>query len=646
MLFNNIRLLFSSPALLCVMLITVVLSACDENSTQNPNINPTQCKKSDDLCLSARELSVCGDDGRRKTEYCTGNDLCFDAKCGPVVCTPNQISHCLENGQYVGCNPMGTGEGNFACSDKRTCVDGSCVARLCQQGEGVCADEETLLLCNEAGTKFTVEHRCKSADPRTSCVENACVSLCEQNSKLASYIGCEYWAVDLDNAIDNGVYDAAGQPYAVVLSNTREDLSANVSIFEKSGYFSNPPKALMTFEIPARELRKVYLPDACYDGGKKCSDAYRVNGTNISEAAYFIRSDIPITAAQFNPLDNVNVFSNDASLLLPSSALGKRYMALSRQQHYDDLRAFVTIVATEPGRTELSFTANCKTLPGIDKNNKPIPAMERGQTQRFLLDQFDVLNIETALKGEDLTGSEITASQNVSVFAGSEATSVPETDPVTCCADHLEQQLYPLQSWGLRYNAVRTIARNKAREMWRILARMDNTRVSTSPKILQQEIVLNAGQWIDILTEQSFEIEASAPISLGQFTTGQYDPLDEETMSPTNDSAGIGDPAYILGVPIEQYRRVYSFLVPSKYENNYITIVAPTGTKVLLDGKELALDLFKSFGSGKYTYAWIELSEGRHSLDAEQPVGAFLYGFDRAVAYGYPAGLDLKALFE
>jgi len=52
-----------------------------------------------------------------------------------------------------------------------------------------------------------------------------------------------------------------------------------------------------------------------------------VNGTGethtaVTRSAYRVTSDVPIIAYQFNPLENVNVFSNDATLLLPAAALG------------------------------------------------------------------------------------------------------------------------------------------------------------------------------------------------------------------------------------------------------------------------------------------------------------------------------------
>jgi hypothetical protein len=141
-------------------------------------------------------------------------------------------------------------------------------------------------------------------------------------------------------------------------------------------------------------------------------------------------------------------------------------------------------------------------------------------------------------------------------------------------------------------------------------------------------------------------IEASAPVVVGQFMTGQNDPLDPETMTQTPDWAGIGDPAYIIGVPIEQYRTTYQFLAPSKYAQDYITIVAPLSASVTLDGSVLPESDFFTFGDGTYKAAYKRIEDGRHEIVASEPIGLFSYGFDNYVSYGYPAGLDLKELFD
>ncbi|MCL2326253.1 MAG: IgGFc-binding protein [Proteobacteria bacterium] len=603
----------------------------------------TPCDPKQNICLSEQEVLHCVG-SERKRAYCPEGTLCFGGVCGSVVCEPGSIDACLENGKFSGCNPLGTGKGEFDCAAGLTCVDGACVPRVCVAGSGRCLDESAILLCNEAGTAYTVQTPCVSILPKSVCDEGACVSICEKTTKEASYIGCEYWAVDLHNAIDAGVYDAAGQPFAVVLSNAHDVYSASVVIRIKE---DGRVRESLSFEIPPKGIRTVYLPDKCYDGGVACPRAYAVNNTSITDVAYYIKSDLPITAAQFNPLNNVGVYSNDASLLFPTTALGKRYMALGRPQHYDQFHAFVTVVATEPGQTAVEFVASCNIRAGVDKTGGVIHAMKRGDKQTFILDQYDVLNLETAKKGDDVTGSLVTSDKLVAVFAGVEATSIPETDPVTCCADHIEHQQYPLSAWGRRYNAVKLKPRGKERDVWRILARTDATRVTTRPQVTSSpEVILGAGEWIDILTTESFTIEATAPVLVGQFMASQNDPLDPDTLAPNHNSANIGDPSYIIGVPVEQYRREYVFLVPAFFRENFITVIAPVGARVWLDGEEIAEDAFTLFGTGTFRYAYHPVNAGRHDLVSDMPVGLFTYGFDDYVSYGYPAGLDLRDLFE
>ena len=128
-------------------------------------------------------------------------------------------------------------------------------------------------------------------------------------------------------------------------------------------------------------------------------------------------------AYQFNPLDNEEVFSNDASLLLPSHVLGKDYLVMTREQSFDRLRGFLTVVAVseEPTQVTVTVTAQTQQLTGA------IPPLMPGDTFTTVLNKFDVLNIETGAPGADLTGSRIVASENVVVFGGSEAANVPNT---------------------------------------------------------------------------------------------------------------------------------------------------------------------------------------------------------------------------
>ena len=53
------------------------------------------------------------------------------------------------------------------------------------------------------------------------------------------------------------------------------------------------------------------------------------------------------------PLENVGVFSNDASILFPTSSLGTDYWVMTRD-HGTPFRSVMTIVGTQPGETEVT----------------------------------------------------------------------------------------------------------------------------------------------------------------------------------------------------------------------------------------------------------------------------------------------------
>ena len=157
----------------------------------------------------------------------------------------------------------------------------------------------------------------------------------------------------------------------------------------------------------------------------------------------------------------------------------------------------------------------------------------------YCLNAYEVLNIETNQIGADLTGSRVQADAPVLVFGGSEASNAPNTNRcnletnrcefdesivcgceegdldcsphapctisglITCCADHLEQQLFPVETWGQRYLAVRSMQRGAEQELWRVLAREDDTIVEFTPSVFPP-ITLAAGGWIELETNEDF----------------------------------------------------------------------------------------------------------------------------------------------
>lgn len=492
------------------------------------------------------------------------------------------------------------------------CDGADCGTLLCAPGQPACAGERTLGTCNEDGTAVLPGEDCPSG---AACRGGVCRSECLLAGKTPSYIGCEYWSVDLDNYPDP-FGDPAAVPHAVVIGNPSAS-TAHVQI----GTQANVRLPANMLEVPAGEVRAFTFP------------RLDVDGTGITNHSFRLQSDWPVVAYQFNPLNNVGVASNDASLLLPAESLGTEYIVMSwptspvpdvfmvPPQH-----GYFTVVATRPGRTEVTVvpTANVQAGPTL-------PAMPAGTPQTFTLQQGDVLNLEAdgsnLFELQDLTGTTVTASQPVAVFGGHEEAVIGG-----CCADHLEEQLFPVNTWGTRYLAVPVEPRGGSRDLWRVLASEDATEIRTLPPQADADaFVLNRGEFRDLESAEAFEVVATKPILVSQYLYSQ---------EATED--GIGDPSQILAVPVVQYRDFYPILVPADYLEDWLTVIRPAGVEVRLDGVPIAEGLFHGFGLGTHEFAYVTVHDGPHAVDADEPFGLVAYGYSAAVSYGYPAGLDLR----
>src|ERR1019366_5213069 len=155
-----------------------------------------------------------------------------------------------------------------------------------------------------------------------ACRGGDCVNLCEQADSDHSNIGCEYWPVDLDNADISPSLNAAAQQYAVVVSNPQPDVPAIVTVEQDDAAPGSPPDVRMvgSATIAPPNPQWFFLGPREVDGS--ADGTFNTGtGTALTRHAFRLSTTVPIVAYQFNPFQNVNVFSNDASQLLPTSAL-------------------------------------------------------------------------------------------------------------------------------------------------------------------------------------------------------------------------------------------------------------------------------------------------------------------------------------
>jgi hypothetical protein len=563
-------------------------------------------------------------------------------------------------------------------------------------------DGQKVWVCDAQGNAQQLAETCDPGQG-VACREGACTHLCQAAKSFRSNVGCEYWAVDLDNANVGIGLNAASQQFAVVVSNPQPDVSAMVNIEQDDSEpgTENQPYSIASAVVPPLSLRVFKLGPREVDGSPP-GEFNTGSHTALTRAAFRVTATFPVVVYQFNPLENVNVFSNDASLLKPVEAiepghgeLAPAYTVLGWPQTIAstedpstnfnasnpiDLRAFLTIVGTRPN-TRVKIETRAMIIGG-----GPVPALPIGGSYETVLGPFDVLNLESDDFNGDFTGSVIHADGPVVVFSGGEASDAPFFSTLSeryCCADHLEEQLDPIRTAGKTFAA--TVSANRSRavvaagatigvvqqpEYFRVLAVTEaGARVRTSLASHPEIVLAERGSHVDLSSSIDFVLDSDAPIMLGNVSASQ-------------DAAGVprglpgGDPSFVVVPPYEQFRSSYVFLTPDKYSFDFIRVIAPKHAAVVLDGERIEdvlgcelsplpeVPVFPDKLPIPELVVWrCQLSfpvidpsketdklspglqnDGVHRIDATHKVGVLVDGFDAYVSYGYAAGTELMQL--
>jgi hypothetical protein len=564
------------------------------------------------------------------------------------VCFGNAYTPCVngEPGQPVECPD--------ACAHDLGCV-------ACVPGSVSCVGNEVHQCTADGANVGPVIQVCDVAKGEM-CGNGHCSSSCDLAAEQPSNVGCEFWAVDLDQ--QDGMNDPASAPWGVVISNAGEG-EANVTIeinaappgqplqIETFATFSVAPNALVPVQLPTREL----------DCGTKPND-YASPGTCLSSNAYRITSTGPILAYQFNVF--ANAYSNDASLLLPTNALGKLYRVIGWgaghpiPMNFPGMgliidRSYVTIVGTKPN-TVVTVNPSWRI-----KGNAPIAATAAGGLITATLGPFDVLNLETddaTTKDDpktmaDLSGSVVQANQPVAVFSGVETTSAPGgvvdiptppgwADGDTCCLDHLEDQMFPMESIGTHYVIARSPIRStgsfREADIIRFVGVAETAIVTTSLAPPFDQFTILPGEVKTTWTQDNFVATSDKPVMIGQILVS----------NGYVDGPAVGDPSLTVMPPVEQYRSDYVILQPDGWSTSWVVIAAEVGSAITLDGN-LAACTTEPAGAveGKtYESRRCQLSAGVHRLNGDKPFGIVAYGYGSAGSYAFAGGAAVKRIYE
>ena len=535
------------------------------------------------------------------------------------------------------------------------------------------------------------------------CVDGACTSTeCASAAGSRSYLGCEYLAVELPNAVSSPQADLldAHPPIGIVVSNTSDTQSARVSVYNPQGQISdviserlivlaqmipglNVTPTTVYSEIRDRNGQRVDAPLSQVDQAEIPPAGMGIfllptytwqTGSIIDRNAYRIVTDYPVSAYQFAPYCCNYSFSNDASLLIPTTALGNSYkylgiptLVILDESTFQESASSstLTVVAKENG-TQVRLTFPAPQLWQAIENGRSLQM--DGDSYVVDLNQQETLMLRsTALPSDifgtaiqpDLTGTLIESSEPVAVFSGHECMFYPST--LGAC-DHLEEQIFPTDTWGQNFSLVPVKERGNnsifEKTYWKILAEGPNARVQLSDTFTNIEgagpgvpgvpdcgqlleadgrtINLGTRGYCEFGTKRAVDITSDQRLMVMGIISGQGS---VNAFSSFGDR--LGDPAIFLVPPSRQFRNDYRFLTPDTYYSDYVTLTFTAESSIILDGMPVDTSNARPIPGSTNQYLHVELNDGAHHITSDQPFGITVFAFDDFVSYAFTGGLNL-----
>ncbi|MFN3202367.1 MAG: IgGFc-binding protein [Bradymonadia bacterium] len=617
-------------------------------------------------------------------------------------CRPGE-RRCLREGDNVRevCLPNGTWTLE-PCSAERVCISGECVPDPadCQPGERICLGLDQPAEC-DPGVGWTPLDTCTDG---TVCTEGGVCSSrgCAEAEGSNSYLGCDYLALDLPNAAFSQTGGTTpNSPTGVVITNPDTVNPVRVSVFGANGNLAPLVSQAQVSPPNIPDIQGLYQPvtvrtevrDAggqVVQMGLNQADNLEVppgglatllltrNGlvnrnSGVRSQGYRVQTDQPVAAYQFNPYCCNFSFSNDASLLFPTSALGVDYVYLGVPSWQSPLNPLAegTPAAIVIGATRDNTGVTVQLPPGaslLPDNTGRINI--QGNQASIVLQENEVATLLSGLPvqmgfgpaiGVDLSGARITSTEPVAVFSSHECTNYPEAQGA---CDHLEEQLFPTSTWGQNFVLVPPVIRapnpDTATEAiyWKIAARADNTRIFPSVPLAELAprnpgfsevpncvdmvnaegaIALAANQVCEFGTRSPVALNANNPLMIMGIISGQ-----ESTGVNQAFGAAAGDPAIFLVPPDRQYRNDYAFLVPDTYENDFLTIIANADAQIQLDGAPVDLAGAEAIPGSERVFLHLAIEDGPHRVTGNQNFGILVVAFDDFVSYAFTGGLNLS----
>jgi hypothetical protein len=472
---------------------------------------------------------------------------------------------------------------------------------------------------------------------------------CAESIQYRSYVGCDYWPTVTANGV-NPLFD-----FAAIVSNVGAT-PAEVKV-------TGPNNVNLTVTVAPKSLEKIYLPWVMdLKGGSNNLSPPEMKASVMSrKGAYHLVSSVPVIVYQFNALEykaqggppgknwsscpggvsTCFAYSNDASLLLPSSAWTGNYRITGVKGYSyaaplaggPRTGGHIAITASQDGTSvDVRLPSKGQVLAGGEIAGAP-----GGGTLTLALNAGDVAELITP-KGEDfdLSGGLVYATKPVQVISGIQQSGIPSNQLYT---DHLEESVLPAETFGKRYivSAPTKPAGGIGGYLLRMYGNQDGTSLNypagkpaaSCPDSLGAGEVRECGP-----LERDFVVEGSREFAVSTFLVGAtfYDVTGEDKR---------GDPSQTIVPSVDQFRKEYVFLAPTDYTQNFAAITGPSNAAPVLDGVALGAPDVVLGSEGVWRESLASAGGGVHRLKSSEPVGVQVFGYGDHTSYQYPGGLNL-----
>lgn len=546
----------------------------------------------------------------------------------------------------------GTGSGGTSMVSSSGADDDAIVLE-CEPGQVRCMGQGFLETCAPTGLEWVAEPcpnntscvSCEASDETCSAADH-CAGPCESDTLVPSSAGCSFIA-------NRQLHYNVDFEDSVIIANPNEELSAHVR-FWMTPEGKRKEELVEEFDLPP-DADHVFPMNTDFVIGT--STMFRTGGT------FRVESDVPVVAYQHSPY--ASYISNDSSMLLPESALGKSYVVVSYAPHEENVKGkptYFEVIATEDNTT-VRWTPPVPTAG----NGLPIDPVAAGGTGEQKMNRFDTMRVVASESAsddfpgdmQDVSGTVIEADKPIWVVGGSRCSRVPVREtPSRGFCDSLQELLIPLEYWGDEYVAhfpplrridgtLETTPPDYLGEQhfWRIYAGgKDGVTLSTDPPVLTAEncpspnvfvdgscTLPTRGSWIEVAVGngQSFYVTGTAPfmpvgyLQSRRATSGGAEPFETSTLW--------GDPAMYQLVPPAQFLDRYVIRTGVGYPHNFVQVTrAVGGPNVIVAPNVIQPSEWRQVGNSPYEFATVEIPEGAQLVHSSAPIGLVQVGFTEA----------------